>query len=297
MISAATVKELRERTGVGMMDCKRALEQCEGDMEKAIEFLREKGLATAAKKAGRVAKQGIVFGKTDGRRGALVELNCETDFVAKNEGFQDLGNALVEAVFTSGNNDVTQLLETPYQGSTMQAALTNLIATIGENMAIRRAAFFDAGDNGMLDLYIHGGGRIAAMVNMSVANGNPSEDIQPTAHDISLQIVAAKPVYVASEDIPADVLEAEKQIFHSQAINEGKPENIVPRLVEGRVRKLFEEQCLLDQFFIKDTDISVRTYLQNMGKQLDRELSIVNFVRFEIGETLTAAESAEATEE
>lgn len=294
MISAATVKELRERTGVGMMDCKRALEQCGGDMEKAIEFLREKGLATAAKKAGRVAKQGIIFGKTIGNRGVLVELNCETDFVAKNDEFLALGTAMAEMALVYSFNNVDALLAMSYKDATVQDALTNLIATIGENMAVRRVAYFDAGANGVLDLYTHGGGRIAVMVQVELGEGAAKNDeIIEAVHDLSLQIVAAKAQFVTSEDVSAETIEKEKQIYRAQALNEGKSEQIVEKMVEGRLRKYFEEICLMDQAFIKDTDITVRKHLENVGKKNATSIVVKNFVRYEIGESLSDAEVQE----
>ena len=295
MISAALVKELRERTGAGMMDCKRALEQSEGDMDKAIEFLREKGLATAAKKAGRVAKQGIIFGKLVGNKGALVELNCETDFVAKNESFQSLGNALVELVLSNGLTQVEALLQMPHEGHTVTDALTNLIATIGENMAIRRIAYFDAPENSMLDLYIHGGGRIAVITQLEIGDSAATQksELRELVHDLSLQIVAAKSQFVSQSDIDPETIEKEKQIYKVQAMNEGKPENIAEKMVEGRLRKFFEEVVLLNQLYIKDTDITVQKLIDKLAKECATSIKVVRFVRFEIGEGVTESEESE----
>lgn len=295
MISAATVKELRERTGVGMMDCKRALEQCAGDMEKAIEFLREKGLATAAKKAGRVAKQGLVFGKVTATRAALVELNCETDFVAKNDAFVALGNAMVQKVVEKGITTVEALLAEAHNGSTVQAELTNLIATIGENMGVRRIACFEVNENNQVDLYSHGGGRIAVMVRAEVGNPAMKENtaVKELVHDLALQIVAAKAQYVSSSDISAETVEKERQIYKVQAMNEGKPENIALKMVEGRVRKFFEEVCLMNQLFIKDTDMSVGSLVAKVEKELGTTIVVKEFVRFEIGEGGEESEAAE----
>jgi elongation factor Ts len=288
MISAALVKELRERTGAGMMDCKRALEQCEGDMDKAISFLREKGLATAAKKAGRVANQGIVFGKIEGSRGALVELNCETDFVAKNDEFLNFGNDLVNITLKDGHSQVEQLLAAAYEGQSVQDALTNKIATIGENMAVRRIAYFDVGSTGILDLYIHGGGRIAVLVHMETGDSSAVSrpELKELAHDLALQAVAAKARFISSSDVDAATIENEKQIFKAQAINEGKAENIAERMVEGRLRKYFEEVCLLNQLFIKDTSLTVAALIEKLGKEAGIKLSVTRFARFEIGESV-----------
>jgi len=291
MISAATVKELRERTGAGMMDCKRALEGCGGDMDKAIEFLREKGLATAAKKAGRVAKQGLVFGKQADQRAAMVELNCETDFVAKNEEFQRLGSALADLALAQGIDQVEQLLALPYEGSNVQAALTDRIATLGENMGIRRLAFYETA-SGLLDLYLHGGGRIAVLVQLELgeAAAAAKPELQELAHDLALQIVAAKAQYIAQSDVPAEVVAAEQQIYHAQAVNEGRPENVIPRMVEGRLRKFYEENCLLEQFYVKDTDIKVGALIERLAKQTGTSITVSRFARFEVGEGASAEE-------
>ena len=286
MISAATVKELRDRTGAGMMDCKRALEQSAGDIEKAIEFLREKGLATAAKKAGRVAKQGTVFGLQENGRAALVEFNCETDFVAKNDSFIDLGKAMVKLVLDNGITQVEQLLASELNGSVVQDQLTNLIATIGENMGIRRLAFYEYGANGTVDYYSHGNGRIAVLVRLEVEDAAKVNEakIVELAHDLSLQIVAAKAQFIAASDINEETMEKERQIYKTQAMNEGKPESIAIKMVEGRVRKFYEEVCLLNQFYIKDTDLQISQIVDSLAKEIGTGIKVTDFVRFEIGE-------------
>jgi elongation factor Ts len=286
MISAGLVKELRDRTGAGMMDCKRALEQTEGDMEKAIEFLREKGLAQAAKKAGREANQGLVFGKVEGSRGVILELNCETDFVAKNEEFQKLGYDMVSIALEQNVKSAESLLLLPYEAATLQDALTQKIATIGENMALSRLEAFDTQGSGILDLYIHGGGRIAVIVQLSIADATKldSPELKELAHDLALQIVAAKAQYISRDDIDAEAIEKEKAIYRAQALNEGRPEHIIDRMVDGRVRKFFEEVCLLEQAYIKDTNINVKTLVANLAKQCATEITVQRFVRFEIGE-------------
>ena len=250
MISAAVVKELRERTGAGMMDCKRALEQNNGDMDKAIEFLREKGLAAAAKKAGRAANQGSIYGyiTSNGQVGSLIEVNCETDFVAKNDDFQTMVHDLGQQVAESGANTVEELLAQPMKGQsvTVQDALTNKIATLGENMGIRRLARYEAGANGLLDLYIHLGGRIGVLMHLVADKPEvlKVDAVKTLAHDLCLQVVASKPQYISRQDVPADLIAKEKEIYKVQAMNEGKPENIAEKMVNGRVEKFFQETCL-----------------------------------------------------
>lgn len=292
MITAATVKELRDRTGAGMMDCKRALQACDGDMEKAIEYLREKGLAAAAKKAGRVANQGLIMGRIQDHEASLIEVNCETDFVAKNEDFQAWVQDLADLVIEHKLNDVASLLETKQGEGTVQSELTNKIATIGENMAIRRIAYYSIQDNNLVDLYIHGGGRIGVLAVLEFADKEAKESSQALelAHDLALQIAASRAQYITSDEVPADVVAKEREIYLAQAINEGKPENIAQRMVEGRIRKYFEEVCLVNQAFVKDTDLTVGQLLKNTAKTLATEISVKSFTRFEIGEGFEAEE-------
>lgn len=293
MITAAAVKELRDRTGAGMMDCKRALQEVQGDLDKAIALLREKGLAAAAKRAGRAANQGLIMGQVKGSEASLIEVNCETDFVAKNEDFQEWVQQLADTVLENKFTSVEQLLEHKIDGLTVQEELTNQIATIGENMGIRRVAYYQPAENTLMDLYIHGGGRIGVLVALKFANEEAikSELAEELAHDLALQIAASRPLYIDSEEVPADIVEKEKEIYLAQAINEGKPENIAQRMVEGRIRKYFEEICLVEQVFVKDTGISVGQLLKNVAKELNTEIAVKSFTRFEIGEGFEAEES------
>ncbi|NLN83820.1 MAG: elongation factor Ts [Firmicutes bacterium] len=293
MITAAAVKELRDRTGAGMMDCKRALQEVQGDLEKAIALLREKGLAAAAKRAGRAANQGLIMGQVKGSEASLIEVNCETDFVAKNEDFQEWVQQLADTVLENKFTSVEQLLEHKIDGLTVQEELTNQIATIGENMGIRRVAYYQPAENTLMDLYIHGGGRIGVLVALKFANEKAikSELAEELAHDLALQIAASRPLYIDSEEVPADIVEKEKEIYLAQAINEGKPENIAQRMVEGRIRKYFEEICLVEQVFVKDTGVSVGQLLKNVAKELNTEIAVKSFTRFEIGEGFEAEES------
>lgn len=300
MISAAVVKELRERTGAGMMDCKRALENTNGDMEKAIEFLREKGLAAAAKKAGRAANQGTVTGyiTANGQAGSLIEVNCETDFVAKNDDFRAFANELAKQVAEGGAKTVEELLNQPFAGSkdTVQEALTNKIATLGENMGIRRVARFEAGTGCLLDLYIHLGGRIGVLTHLVMDNPEvkTKDQVKTLARDLSLQVVAAKPQFVSRTEVNPEVVAKEKEIYKAQAINEGKPANIAEKMVNGRVEKFFQEICLVEQPFIRDTDITVNKLLDQVGKDTGSKFTVKEFARFELGEGIgTTEETAE----
>jgi elongation factor Ts len=293
MISAASVKELRERTSAGMMDCKRALEACEGDMEKAIEYLREKGLAAAAKKAGRVAKQGLIVGKVQGKKASLLEVNCETDFVAKNDDFQLWVNELALLIIEKQITQVEDLLNLPYAQGTVQSELTNKIATIGENMGIRRLAYYDVEPTSVLDLYIHGGGKIGVLIELSLSDAQfeNNEQVKELIHDLALQIAAGRAQFISSEEVPAEVIAKEREIYLAQAINEGKPANIAERMVEGRIRKYYEEICLLHQAFVKDTDLTIAKLLVKVGKEVGCSISVKSFTRFEIGEGFEATES------
>lgn len=285
MITAGMVKELRERTGAGMMDCKRALTESDGDMEKAIEVLREKGLAAAAKRAGRVAAEGLIesYISDEGKKGALVEVNCETDFVASNEDFVDFAKNIAKQAALSNANDIEELLNEKYINgdSSVKDVLTGLIAKIGENMTLRRFARFEADENGVLKDYIHGGGRIGVMVSLSSEKPEGLEDL---AKDIAMQVAAANPLFLTRNEVPADMLESEKEIYKTQAMNEGKPENIAERMVAGRVEKYYKEICLMEQVWIRDADYTISKLLEEKSKENGAAIAVKRFARFEKGE-------------
>lgn len=294
MITAQAVKELREMTNCGMMDCKKALSEADGDMEKAVELLREKGLAKAAKKAGRIASEGLVeaYVSEDGKIASLVEVNSETDFVAKNADFQSFVKNIAKIVAETNPADVEDLKTKPYDsGMNVEEALRDKILTIGENMNIRRFARFE----GAVVTYIHGGGRIgvAALFDTDVAD-NPA--FAETAKDVALQIAAAAPAYLDKDAVPADVIEKEKEILRAQALNEGKPEAIVDKMVMGRISKYYKENCLVDQEFVKDPDMSVSKMLAAKGKEMGGTITIKDYVRFEKGEGLEKREDDFADE-
>ncbi len=267
MFTSKDVMELRQRTGVGMMDCKKALTECDGDMEKAVDFLREKGMATAAKKAGRVASEGIVYATIKGDKGVIVEVNCESDFVARGEGFKAFVEEVAEYIL---DNDVKSLDEVV---AAKTEALNAAIAKIGEKISIRRYEKMVASDS-KLDSYIHMGGKIGVLVE---ASANISAEV---IHDVALQIAAAKPTCVSKEEVPSGDIEKEKEILRAQALNGGKPVAIVDKMVEGRIHKYYKEVCLLEQDFVKDGSLTVGKVLANDGS------SVKKFVRFEMGEGL-----------
>ena len=280
-ISAKIVMELRGRTGAGMMDCKKALAAVEGDIEKAIDYLREKGLAAAAKKQSRIAAEGLVgsFVCKECATGALVEVNCETDFVAKTDKFKALVADVAEHVAKKNPADVDALLKQPFfkdESTTIEQMVTAATAEIGEKISIRRFVRYEGG---IVESYIHMGGKVGVLVQ---AEGTPNEEV---IHDVALQIAAASPVapeYVRREEVDPSHLEHEKEILIAQARNEGKPENIIEKMVQGRIVKFYKEVCLLEQAFVKDADISVGKMIEQKAKGLN----IVRFTRYKMGDGL-----------
>ncbi|MBO6233137.1 MAG: elongation factor Ts [Clostridia bacterium] len=280
MVTAQLVKELREKTGAGMMDCKKVLTETDGDMEKAIDLLRERGIAKAAKKSGRVAAEGLVEGyiSADGKIGAIVEVNSETDFVAKNEEFKSFVADVARQVVEKNPATVEDLLaqeSIAVAGKTVNEVLIEKIATIGENLNIRRFARFEA--EGLVEKYIHGDGKIAVLVNMKKGTSE-------VAKDICMQIAAARAEFVTRDQVPADRVEKEKEILKAQTMNEGKPEAIAERIVEGRINKFYGEICLVEQEFVKNPDIKVEQLLK------EKDSEIVEFARFEKGEGIEKKE-------
>jgi elongation factor Ts len=266
-ISAAMVKELRERTGLGMMDCKKALEEADGNMELAIEELRKKSALKAAKKAGRTTADGLLGLKVadDGRKGALVEVNIETDFAAKNEKFIAYVAEVLDAVFTTGETNVEKLL-----ANGLGTRREILVQEIGENITVRRAAYLATGD-GRIGEYLHGDNRKGALVELSGGNAE-------LARDICMHITASSPMVVKSDQVPADVLSKEREIYTSQAADSGKPADIVAKMVDGRIRKFLAEVSLVDQPFVKNPDVTVGKLIKDGGAECR------GFVRFEVGE-------------
>lgn len=297
VITAKMVAELREKTGAGMMNCKKALTEAEGDFDKAIEILREKGLAAAAKKSGRIAAEGLVmtYITEDGKTGVVTEVNCETDFVAKNEDFINLTTNITKQVASSKAETVEEILAEPYiadSSVTVKDAITALIAKLGENMTFRRFERFHT-ENGVIAEYIHGGGRIAVMVQLEGCNCDGAKEV---AKELALQVAAAHPLYIKPEEISEETLAKEREIYRQQCLNEGKPEKIIDKIVEGKVQKYYKEVCLIEQPWIRDQDTSIKKFLQQKEKELGKSLSIVKFARFENGEGIEKKEENFAEE-
>ena len=290
------VKNLRESTGCGMMDCKKALTETDGDMEKAIELLREKGLSKIAKKASRIAAEGIVCAiqDKDKKVGVVIEVNSETDFVAKNAVFVQFVEDCAKTVLNENPADVEALLGCTISGGTgtVQEALQEKILTIGENLKIRRFARYE----GDVETYVHGGGRIGVMVRFEVEGTPDAAAFQAYAKDIAMQVAASTPTYLDKDAVPAETIAKEKEILTVQAINEGKPANIAEKMVMGRINKYYKEVCLVEQPFIKDGDISVQKFTETTAKELGVKIRIVEFVRFEKGEGLEKREDNFADE-
>ena len=285
MITAELVKQLREKTGAGMMDCKKVLTETDGDMEKAAELLRERGIAKAAKKSSRVAAEGLVatYVSDDKKVGSVVEVNAETDFVAKNEEFRSFVADIAKQVATKNPATVEDLLSQKYldTDSTVQEVLTGKIATIGENMSIRRFARFES--EGLVESYVHGDGKIGVLVNFEKGE-------EELAKDVCMQIAAAKPEYLSREDVPQEQVEKEMEILKVQAMNEGKPAEIAEKMVQGRLGKFYGEICLVEQPFVKNPDEKVGKMVEAAGAK------IVRFARIEKGEGLEKKEENFAEE-
>ncbi|AYU55071.1 translation elongation factor Ts [Staphylococcus debuckii] len=284
-VTAKLVKELRERTGAGMMDCKKALEATEGDIDKAIDYLREKGIAKAAKKADRIAAEGMTHVEVEGNEAVIVEINAETDFVARNEGFQELVKELAKHILETKPESVDALMETKMStGETVKERINKAISTIGEKLSLRRFAIRTKGDNDAFGAYLHMGGRIGVL---TVVEGTTDEE---AAKDVAMHIAAINPKYVSSDQVSQEELSHEKEVLKQQALNEGKPEKIVEKMVEGRLRKYLQEICAVDQNFVKDPDVTVEQFLKSKGGKL------TDFVRYEVGEGMEKREENFADE-
>lgn len=273
-ISAQAVKELRERTGAGMMDCKRALEETNGDMEKAIDLLRERGIAKAAKKSGRIAAEGLTAIAVSGNVAAIVEVNCETDFVAKNPEFQTLVKDIAEHVVSERPASVEAALEQPFKGAgeTLGHVINEKIATIGENITFRRFSISEKTDSGVFGSYLHMGGKIGVLVTLE---GTQDETL---ARDLGMHAAAANPRFANRDEVSQEEIDREREVLKNQALAEGKPANIVEKMVEGRLSKFFEEYVLVEQPFVKDPDKKVSALLKEAGATLKE------FARFQVGE-------------
>lgn len=283
-ISAKLVKELREKTGAGMMDCKKALMETDGDIDKAVDYLRENGIAKAAKKADRIAAEGAVYITSEGNDAVIVEVNSETDFVARNESFQELVKKIASHILATKPADVEALYNSEIDGESVTSIMNSAVATIGEKLSIRRFAVETKTDDDAFGQYMHMGGRIGVL---TVVEGTTSEDV---AKDVAMHAAALNPKYVSREQVDQAELDHEREVLRQQALNEGKPENIVDKMVDGRIRKYLEEICLVDQPFVKDSDQTVQQYLDT------QKASLRTFVRYELGEGMEKREENFADE-
>lgn len=295
-ITAKMVGDLRAKTGAGMMDCKKALTESGGDMEQAIDLLRKKGLSAAAKKSGRVAAEGMIAAAGNGQCGALVEVNSETDFVAKNEAFQKFAAGVVGVVLVQKPADVDALkgMDFPGTGRNVGEELTHQIATIGENMNIRRFVRLESG-SGITASYIHGAGKIGVLVQLDTDKAdNPK--VEETARMLAMHVAAASPQYLSRDEVPADVIEREKDIMRAKALESGKPENIIEKILEGQVNKFFGETCLLEQVYVVDTDHKVGKVVEALAKEVGGQVTLSAYERFQLGEGIEKKEDDFAAE-
>jgi elongation factor Ts len=288
MITAALVKELRDKTNAGMMDCKKALTETGGDLDAAVTWLREKGISKAAAKADREASEGIIAARLsdDGKSGILVEVNCETDFVSRNEGFVAFVDTIADTLAASDAKNLEEALKVSKGDGTVDDFVKSKVIEVGENLQLRKFERFDIADNGAIAQYIHMGGKVGVLVEVGAENGETAakDEFRDLVKDITLHIAAAAPKGLAREDICEKIVEAEKEVFRAQLANEGKPEQIIEKIIEGKIGKFFAESCLLEQAFVKDPDSTVKALVEGAGKKIGDTLVVRRFVRFGLGE-------------
>jgi elongation factor Ts len=302
-VTAAQINELRKSTGAGMLDCKKALEETAGDFEKAVDFLRTKGLAAAAKKSGRAATEGMVaaFVADDLKSGVLLEINSETDFVAKNDTFQAFVASIGQHILATSPADVESMLAQPFSGDaskTVQTFVNGSISIIGENIQIRRFAKFDVEGDGCIGSYIHAGGKIGVLVQIaSPAVSAANKDLlQGFLRDIAMHTAAAAPAFVSRDQVPTDVLDREKEVYRAKAKESGKPDAIIEKIIDGQINKYYADICLVEQAFVKDTDKTIQQVAKECGAAAGGNVSITRFERFVLGEGLLKKESDFAAE-
>ncbi|MDG1072633.1 MAG: translation elongation factor Ts [Akkermansiaceae bacterium] len=288
MITASLVKELREQTGAGMMECKNALKETEGDIAAAIKYLRERGDLKAAKKADRAAKEGVVAAQIseDGKSGILIEVNCETDFVARNENFQAFVDEVASTVAASDAQDLEAALALPKGDQTLEGYIKTKVLELGENLQFRRFERLNVSGEGAVASYIHLGGKVGVLiaVNAEKAESASNDAFRDLVKDLTLHIAASAPAGLGREDIPADLVEAEKDIFRKQMEGQNKPADILEKIISGKLGKFYSEHCLLEQGFVKDPDTTIQGLLEAQGKEVGDTLAIDRFVRFQLGE-------------
>ncbi len=298
-ITASMVKELREKTGAGMMDCKQALTENDGDMEKAIDWLRAKGLSKAAKKSGRVAAEGLVGVATDGTRGAVVEVNSETDFVARNDTFQEMvKNIATVALDAKGDIEALKAAEYPGAGKSVEEYVKEMVGSIGENMTVRRTAFLEV-PNGVVAAYVHnqaapGMGKIGVLV--ALESEGDADKLMELGRKLAMHVAAAAPLALTEEDLDKDVVERERAILVEQAKESGKPDNIIEKMVEGRMKKFFKESVLLSQIFVMDNETPIEKVVKNAEAEVGAPVKLAGFVRMQLGEGVEKKEEDFAAE-
>lgn len=288
MITASLVKELREKTNVGMMECKKALTETNGDLEAAIKYLRERGIAKAAGKADREASEGIIAARLsdDGKSGILVEVNCETDFVSRNDGFVSFVDEIADTLAASDAKSLEEALAVKHGDLSVEDFVKAKVLELGENIRLRKFERFSLSDNGTIAQYIHMGGKVGVLLEVSANNGDTAakEAFRDLVKDVTLHIAAAAPKGLAREDISEETVEAEKEIYRVQLANEGKPAEMIEKIIMGKIGKFYSENCLLEQAFVKDADITIKKLVEKVGKDLGDTLAIKRFVRFGLGE-------------
>lgn len=295
-ITAAMVADLRAKTGAGMMDCKKALTESAGNMDEAVDILRKKGLSAAAKKSGRIAAEGMVAAAGEGNRGVIIEVNAETDFVAKNQIFQSFASGVAQVVLEKSPRDLDVLLALAYPGTgrTVQEEQVHQVATIGENINIRRFARFEI-PAGVVASYIHGAGKIGVLIELATSKGN-DERVANVARQLAMHVAAAFPQFLTRQEVPAEVVEKEKEIMRVKAKESGKPDNIIEKIVEGQLNKFYGDVCLLEQAFVIDPDLKVQKVVDALAKELGSEVRLSRFARFQLGEGLEKKEDDFAAE-
>ena len=280
-ISAAVVKTLRDKTGAGMMDCKKALSESAGDMEKAIEYLRKKGAATAEKRHDRSANEGLVLTSVETGKGVILEVNCETDFVARSEDFLGFANTVMGAIKEASPANIDALLEVSFAGATIGSKLTDIIGRIGEKIAIKRFACFST--TGQIVEYIHPGAKLGVMIELSSASAH--DEVKQLGKDLAMQVAAMSPVAIDRSSVPVEVREKELDIYRQQAREQGKPENMLDRIAEGKLNKYFQEYTLLEQSFIRDNTKNVKEHIDDVAKTAGDPIAVLRFERFQVGES------------
>lgn len=285
-ISLELVKKLREKTGAGITDCKKALVESNGDFDKAIEFLRKKGAATSQKRSDRVAKEGLIFAKVNDQRNqaAIIEVNCETDFVAKSDAFINLTQNIINAVLEQKNPNIESLLNAALNsGITVQQLIDQTTASVGEKIELKRADYLESSENFFCD-YNHLGNKVASIVEIS---GKPVPEGIELGNDLAMQVVAMKPLTISRNEVSEEMINKEKEIYKIQAINEGKPENIAEKIASNKVEKFYEENCLLEQEFVKEHSITVKDFVKSVSDKTGIQFSVVKMLRYQLGETIS----------